>query len=325
MLAANNLSDVASAASARANLGLVVPPQGRLTLTSGVPVLTSDVTAAATIYCTPYVGQLVPIYDGSQFIPTVFSELSLALDSSSGHTGYHQSGKNFDLFVVNDAGTIRLASGPAWSSDTARGTDAGTTELERKNGLLTNKNSITVRFGSSSGDTLSLAANKGTYVGTFRASANGQTQVKFGSSAAGGGEAWLGLWNAYGRVQALANVRDSTSSWTYAGSTVRNMNNSATNRVSLVSGLAEDGIEVKLRCRTQPGSLSSIGIGLNATAAYDYSGLQVASVNQNIQISAAYAALLGFNYFQACEGTNGNSATFTGGGGEQALIAALKW
>ncbi len=191
--------------------GAIVPPQGRLTLTSGLPVLAADVTGAATIFYTPYLGRSVPLYDGAAWSNNNISELSLALDLNSGHTGYHQSGKNFDLFVINDAGTLRLATGPAWSSDTARGTGAGTTELTQLNGILVNANTLAnARFGSSSGNTVSVAANRATYVGSFRASADGQTQVKFGSSAVGGGEAWIGIWNAYNRRPLATWTRDNT-------------------------------------------------------------------------------------------------------------------
>ncbi len=112
----------------RLNLGPFVPG-GRATLTSATPVTATDVTAAMSVYYTPHEHDRVPIYDGENFVETVFSELTLGLDSNSGHTGYQQSGKNFDLFVVNDAGTIRLGTGSAWSSDTSRGTGPGTTEL----------------------------------------------------------------------------------------------------------------------------------------------------------------------------------------------------
>ena len=145
--------------------------QGRLTLTSATPVTTSDVTAATTLYYALYTGDLISIYNGTTWRPYAFTELSVALDSNSGHTGYHQSGKNFDAFVINDSGTLRLCTGPAWSSDTARGTGAGTTELEQYLGAWVNKVSLTCRFGSASGNTVSVTARYATYVGTIRTTA----------------------------------------------------------------------------------------------------------------------------------------------------------
>lgn len=184
--------------------GLNVVPQGRITLTTALPVTTADVTAAATIYYTPYIGDVIPIYDGTALAYTTFTELSLALSSNSGHTNYHQSGKAFDCFVFNDAGTIRLGTGPAWSSDTARGTGAGTTELERYKGLRVNKVSITLRFGSSSGNTVTVDARKATYVGTFYCTANGQTEDSAINRLA---------WNEYHRaVRSQANYFTATRS-----------------------------------------------------------------------------------------------------------------
>jgi len=56
-----------------------VPPGGRLTLTSGTPVTTSDVTAATSVYYTPYVGNKISLYNGWEWIFHEFSELSLSL------------------------------------------------------------------------------------------------------------------------------------------------------------------------------------------------------------------------------------------------------
>ena len=53
--------------------------EGRLTLTSGTPVTTADVTGAGTIYFSPYNGSRVAIYDGSKWYMRKFSELSLSL------------------------------------------------------------------------------------------------------------------------------------------------------------------------------------------------------------------------------------------------------
>lgn len=329
MLASNNLSDLSSAQAARANLGLVVRPQGRLTLTSATPVLTSDVTAATSVYYALYEGQLVPIYDGSKFVPTAFTELTLALDGSSGHTGYHQSGKNFDLFVINDSGTIRLVTGPAWSSDTSRGTGAGTTELQRVAGLPTNKNSMTARFGSSSGNTVSVAANQATYVGTFRASADGQTQVKLGlSAAAGGGEVWLGLWNLYNRVNHGAVVRDS-SSWTYNSGTWRSADGSAANRISAVRGLDEDSVAARFEYSASSGAGGDIqlGVALDSTTTASGTIPYVFAAGNNSVASAAYGGMpgLGFHYLQAIEHQVTTSNAISVNANSASLSAVLRY
>lgn len=47
---------MARARQAAHNAPAVIPPQGRLTLTTGTPVMTAEAAAQTTIYYTPYVG-----------------------------------------------------------------------------------------------------------------------------------------------------------------------------------------------------------------------------------------------------------------------------
>lgn len=235
-------------------------PQGRLTLTTALPVTTSDVTAAGTVYYTPTVGDQLPIYDGTNLVPTTFAELSLALNSNSGHTGYHQSGKGFDCFVFNDSGTIRLGTGPAWSSDTSRGSGAGTTELERYKGLLVNKVSITLRFGTSSGDTVAVAARRATYVGSFYCTANGQTEDSATTRY---------LWNCFNRADRPLLRKETTDTWTYTTATFRQANNSTANQVNVMVGLVEDRVFATVHAMASgtAGVGTITGIGLDATNA----------------------------------------------------------
>jgi hypothetical protein len=103
--------------TARAQDFLTQPlkPGGRLTLTSGTPVMSANVSAATTVYYTPYEGNYVPLYDGSSFVPTEFAELSQATtDATKSPAACVQDG-NYDLFVWNDAGTLRCTRGPIWA------------------------------------------------------------------------------------------------------------------------------------------------------------------------------------------------------------------
>ena len=295
---------------------------GRLTLTTAVPVTVADVTAAATIYYTPYMNDLVALYDGANWATVPFTELSLALDSDSGHTGYHQSGKNFDLFVVNDAGTLRLGTGPAWTSDTARGTGAGTTELERKNGLWTNKLSMTLRFGSASGNTITVAVNQGTYVGTMRASANGQTTWELGGGALGGDPGFLYVWNAYHRVLVCIAVKDTTDNWTYNSTTKQSWNNSNSNRVSYVVGQNDEGITVDafLQGVTSINRVPVVSIGIDSTTtASGLFGFPTFVVSSAVTGTALYCERpgLGHHFVQMLENSSGsdNAVTLRGDNG----------
>lgn len=82
---------------------IVRAPAGRLTLESGVPISTSDQLAKTAIYWTPIDGGYAWFFDGTIWAPELLSELSLPLDGDSGHAGYHQSGKNFDLFLDHNS------------------------------------------------------------------------------------------------------------------------------------------------------------------------------------------------------------------------------
>ena len=80
--------NAAASANRKATLtrvgGLLLGPcsGGRLTLTTAVPETTSDVTAATTVYYTPYLHDRVTIYDGTRWNEYTFSELSIKLTDS---------------------------------------------------------------------------------------------------------------------------------------------------------------------------------------------------------------------------------------------------
>ena len=300
--------------------GAIAPPQGRLTLTSATPVLTGDVAGAGTVYYALYNGQLVPIYDGTRWSMFVFAELSNILaNSSTGKAGpaAAANNSNYDMFVWNDSGTLRLTRGPAWSSDTARGTGAGTTELQRTNGLWTNKVAITNGPG----------AGLGTYVGTIRTNGSATVDMKFGTLAASGGEARICVWNAYNRVEVAAMVRDTTDSWTLAAVSTRSANNSATNRVSMVRGLDEDAVVALYASASgNPPGQCSVGIGVDSTSTFSgWQGLNAtASALSNV---GGWSGLpgLGFHYIQALESSQlGGTATFYGDSGASTKLGILR-
>lgn len=282
-------------------------PQGRLTLSSGVPVPTSNTTGATAIYYTPYVGNLAPIYDGTGFKWTVFTELTNTTTDSTKNPAAVTTNSNYDLFVWNDSGTIRLGRGPAWSSDTSRGTGAGTTELERVGGLLLNKVAITN----------GPAANRGTYVGTVRSDGSSQCNWHVGAVAANGTAALLNVWNAYNRALVAGHIGDTTDSWTYSTATTRPSNNSTTMRVSFVQGLQEDHFEAEFANQYSNPSQSTLayaGVGYDSTTAFSgrYSGnANPVGVGDGIFTSAGSHRVqaIGFHYMQALEKPNATNTT----------------
>ncbi len=251
--------------------GAALIPNGRLTLVSGTPVMTTTQSAKSSVFYTPYNGGYVPIYNGAIFTNNAFAELTLALDNNAGHTGYQQSGKLFDLFVFLNSNVVTLATGPAWSSSTARGAGAGTTELQMLNGIWTNKNTLVAKIDATS-STVMVTANQATYVGTILASADGQTQFVFGALGANGTAAAFNVWNCYNRVSVATFVQDTTDSWNYSTATWRSANASATMRASFIQGLAEDAFEARYivassDTKTNGNDIRANAIGYDATNA----------------------------------------------------------
>lgn len=233
-----------TAVNASSATAAVPAPQGRLTLTSATPVITTQVTAATAVYYTPYTGNLVPIYNGSSMSPTEFSELTLTLVAS------HAADTIYDIFVFSNSGVLTLVTGPAWSTSTAgsgaRGTGAGTTQIARVKGLWTNAVSMTGRNGSS---TYTVGANLGTYLGSISMDGtNGQVSCHL---SYGQGRKW-GIWNAYNRTPIILKAGDTTAGWTIEGGgsgAYRALNGSASNAVTLFTGLPEQTYEFETYLR----------------------------------------------------------------------------
>lgn len=297
-----------------------VQPQGRLTLTSGAPVMAANATAQTTIYYTPYIGGLIPIYSGTAFVNTAFSEISLTLDSNSGHTGYQQSGKVFDLFVFLSSNVATLGTGPSWSTTTARGTGAGTTQLQMLLGVWTNANSITLRTGNGSGNTTIVAANQATYVGTMYATADGQTGMNFRPAAASSGtNNILGLYNAYNMIRTTAISIDNKAGWTYATNTWQSADASTSNRITWVDGLAQSFVDAyyAIDMYTSSGSANgSIGINFNSTSATPTFIASVFQAANPISVIASGTLLptLGLNFAQGMEIANAATVSYNAAG-----------
>ena len=306
----------------QANLqNIVSVPQGYLTLTSGVPVIATSVTAATAVYYTPVIGNLVPIYDGSRFNTTTFAELTLMLNSN------HTASNIYDVFVFKDTGTTTIGTGPAWNTATAgsgaRGTGAGTTELTRAvGGLWTNAFAMTARNGAT---TYGINANQGTYIGSlYIDGSNGQVtcHCDYGTL-----RKW-GVWNAYNRVPIVLQGGDPGGSWTYTTNTWRPSNNNASNSLTVFTGLAEERFASRFTqtIQTQDSNTTSSGqnaIGWNSTnAPFGKTGMLHSSINSvilNTQRTDMVAEhfnppALGINVVRALEiaGSGSNSSTFFG-------------
>lgn len=306
--------------------GWLPNPQGRLTLTSGVPVLVSTVSGAPSVIYTPYLGNLIPVWNGAAFVPVTFAEVSQALSDTTKSPSAAVAGNVYDVFGWMDGATFRVTRGPAWSagtagSNTVRGAGVGSTALTRVQGLLVNAVAITN----------GPAAGFGTYLGTIATDAGAAT-VSFnpGGIGAGGVAAVVGLWNMYNRVQAGGSVRDTTASWTYStAATWRAPNGNAMMRVTFVCGQAENEWSAEYSGLVLPSSTGAActGVGFNSTTTYQgTTGYVPSGAGISQARGCASAVAVGLNYLSAIELTVAGTMTGYGTNGAGGyIISGLNW
>lgn len=208
------------------------PPCGRLTLTTAVPVTTSDVTAATTVYYTPYGGcNTIPLFDGTSWELLPFTQVSIAVPATTATM--------YDVWGYNNAGVLALEL-LAWTNVTTRAT------------ALTTQDGVYVKTG----------ATTRLYLGSFATTAvSGQTEDSVSKRL---------LWNYYHRAERPMQVTDATASWTYTTAAYQQANAAATNQLAVVVGVSEDAIRVRVESsvRNSSGSVTTIvGIGLDSTTA----------------------------------------------------------
>ncbi len=203
--------------------------EGRLTLTSGTAITTSNVTAATTVYFTPYKGNRIYLFDGTRWRLYSFSEISVAVPATTTTP--------FDIFAFDSAGSVTLET-TNWTSDTARAT------------ALVLQNGVQVRSG----------ATTRRYLGTGRTTGvSGQTEDSLTSRY---------LWNYYNRVSRKLKVTEDTASWTSTNTVFHSWNSSTANRVNMVIGSSEDlvylyfGGSFDATVNTTP----ALGVGVDSTS-----------------------------------------------------------
>ena len=293
---------------------LVALPQGRITLTSGTPVMATSVTAAATVYFTT--GN-VPIYNGSNFLNVAFAEVSQATTDATKSPAAVANNLNYDIFCWVDSATNRCTRGPPWTSgavagnDVQRGTGAGSTELIAINGIYLNKNDITN----------GPAAQRGTFVGSIRSNGTATIDWTLGNLAAGGGAARLAVSNAFNQVDVKTNVADTASTWSYSSATPRQAHGSTGMQVSFLSCLPNQFIEASysdsLLVAAVNGAFVDIGLGFNSITVYDKraegSGTAATSLTHALIARGTYPPQTGWHTVAALENADGtNSTTFVG-------------
>ncbi len=224
-------------APARTDLFLGPVAGGRLTLESNVPVSYSDQTAKTTIYYTPYMGNKLSLYNTTTGLWTVheFAQLSHSL---SGET----ADKNYDIFAKSTNGVVSLEA-LIWTADTTRAT-----ALVLQDGVYCKTGALDQR-----------------YIGTYRITGTtGQCEDSYVKRL---------VWNAYNQVDRALYYRPSANSWSGAGATIRQANNTAANKIEAVAGLdttASITVDNWVMCSCDAAAVSTymaVGIGESSTTA----------------------------------------------------------
>lgn len=236
LVAANNLSDVPNKPTALINLGaaaaslLAKVQDFRLTLTTGLAVTTTDVTGAGVIYCTPYKGNGIALYDGTNWNIRLSAQFSLALAALT-------VGRPYDVFCYDNAGVPTLEF-TAWTNDTTRATG-----LVYQDGILVKAGALTRR-----------------YLGTFYTTAAATTEDSILKRY---------LFNYYNRAYRSMAVKDAAANWAYSTNAFRQANGSAANQVSFIRGVSEDAVSAMVQGAgyNTAGSIFIYrqGIGLDST------------------------------------------------------------
>jgi hypothetical protein len=326
----------------------ILMPQGRLTLQSHSPVMSTSQTGMTTIYYDCYAGNQVPYFNGSADALDTIGNCEVNLPLSTTWVG---QGSVFDIWWVHGGVTICIAvgNGGGWAQDaggsnTSRGT--GFSQLDNvTRPYITNKNTIGNCFN---GETNygPVNPNQATYLGTVASdpTSNGKVSYTFGSVAAGGGAAWLGVWNAYNRVTTATTVQE-PSGWPVNNGGWLPLNGSLNDRVTYVVGLAEDGITIVGRdAGTNPPSPGNgpnpptvatgvgYGIAIDSFGSPTVGGYGTMKVGTGATsagvISANYFGIpgIGLHYVQEVQGVtfNGNGPGGLNGGVENALTVSLR-
>lgn len=299
------VSGVSSLNGQTGNLLSYFAPQGRLTLVTATPVMLSSQAASTSIYYTPYVGDMVPIYDGSNMVPVVFPEVSqLASDTTKSPTSTANN-TCYNLYLWMDGGTPRISRGFAWTNTTTPGANSA---LTRVNGILLNSVSITN----------GPAASRGTFVGVACSNGTATFDFVYGTSASGGGAASFGLWNAYNQFPTKTSVIDTQTAYSYAGG-VRQAGGSSGNQISFVQGpTGGSGVDFSYSASFVGGAalagiFADFGVGFDSLTSYAYqqNRLQQATTAQYQQSatqSGVWNVGAGLHVLSANENANGTNA-----------------
>ena len=240
--------------------------QGRLTLTTGVPVTTGNVTAASILYFTPYNGNLIGIHDGSAWSVGSFTEKSLSLSGLTAST-------NYDIFIYDNSGTLTLEA-LAWTDDTTRAT-----ALTTQDGIYVKSGDVTRR-----------------YLGTIRITATeGQCENSVTKRF---------VWNHDNQTIREMITTDS-GSHTYTTASWREFNNGVT-RVEFVNGIYFTGnVYLTTRIQPSAAGVTGYNaVGIDTVSSPTHTYTYITNANANTidgSCASTFSAAAGYHYITILE------------------------
>lgn len=255
-------------------------PNGRLTLTTAVPITTADVTAAGTVYYTPYNGNSISLYDttATKWFRRTFAEVSASL---SGLTSLLPA----DVFAYLSAGTLTLEV-LNWTNGTTRAT------------ALALQDGVWVK----SGDATRL------YLGTVCGS---------GAGTCDDSNAKRLVSNCFNRTSRAVKALEGGTTWTYGTQAFRPFNNDDLARFHYVSGLGDTVVDIVASGRSESTIAAAryVGLGIGSTTVdgSDCQGQTAANFLTNITATWRGYQPAGYQYYQPLEyGSGSGTQTWYG-------------
>lgn len=194
--------------------------------------------SATTLYYTPYKGSIVTLFDGSSWVLSQFTEISVALGTLTSDLPY-----DVFIYLVGSTLTLELV---AWTSTFVRAAD------------------LVMRDGIKVKDSTGLKR----YVGTICTDSTTTTIDDAGGLIGSNVGGIRYVYNEYNQVERQMFVVEITT-WTYATATWRAARGSTANRVKFVAG-SQDGLAkafVRAVHNINANGDAAVGVGLNMTDA----------------------------------------------------------
>jgi len=259
--------------------------QCRLTYATGVPVMnistvTLPVLSSGNVYLTPYVGNLVPIFNGIKWsMEPVISDLVMnGADTTINPPPAVIGGQLYDFFVWMKNGTLCLTR-QQWSGQFTRSVG-----LSRLNGIEVNNAAITN----------GPPQYQGTYVGSAFTGASANFRWDPTPPAANGGAAIvMSLWNRYNRIRQIGYAVDNGAAYTYNSNAWRAIRGSGAMYFNFMNGQSIDVIEAhfwdEIVLGAGGGNTGYNGLGLDATTSQAGHGNAMWKTNYQSTNPCAYS------------------------------------